>query len=186
MTPTGLLSQLHLLNRSSSTFHDQLSSILYGEEFKQQAPNLESDGLVWLVDYLDKVRRRVSFPHSSLKQPQALDILDPASCPFRKCLRELRNICGTRMILPTSYTLSSSLLNIGRQPVASGGSGDIYQGTLNGLAVCVKRVRVYSKEGPKKATKVRHQRHHSSCLPFLTCPPDPLPGGGGVETLVAP
>jgi len=90
------------------------------------------------------------------------------------------------MILPTSYTLSSSLLNIGRQPVASGGSGDIYRGTLNGLNVCVKRVRVYSKEGPKKATKVRHQRHHSSCLPLLICLADPLPGGGSVETLNAP
>ena len=90
------------------------------------------------------------------------------------------------MILPTSYTLSPSLLNIGRQPVASGGSGDIYKGTLNGSSVCAKRVRVYSKEGPKKATKVRHQRHHSSCPPLLTCLADPLPGGGGVETLVAP
>jgi len=66
---TGLLQQLHLLNRSSSTFHDQLSGILYGEEFKRQAPNLQSDGLVWLVDYLDKVRRHVSSPRSSLKQP---------------------------------------------------------------------------------------------------------------------
>ena len=186
MTPTGLLPRLHLLDRSSSTFHDQLSGILYGEEFKQQALNLQNDGLVWLVDYLDNVRRRVSLFCSLLKQAQALDALDPASPAFRKCLRELRNICGTRMILPTSYTLSSSLLNIGRQPVASGGSGDIYKGTLNGLNVCVKRVRVYSKEGPKKATKVRHQRHHTSCPPFLTCLADPLPGSGGVETLVAP
>ena len=186
MTPTGLLPQLHQLNRSSSTFQDQLSSILYGEEFRQQAPNLPSDGLVWLVDYLDKVRRRVSFLLSPLKQPQTLDILDPASPAFRKCLRELRNLCGTRMKLPTSYTLSSSLLNIGRQPVASGGSGDIYKGTLNGSMVCVKRVRVYSKEGPGKATKVRHQRHHSSCLLLLMCFTDPLPGGRGVETLGTP
>ena len=67
MALTGLLSQLHLLDRSSSTFHDQLSNILYGEEFKQQAPNLQSDGLVWLVDYMDTVRRRVSsfVPHSN-------------------------------------------------------------------------------------------------------------------------
>ena len=68
MAPTGLLQQLHYLNRSSSAFHDQLSSILYGEGFKQQALNLQSDGLVWLVDYLDNVRRRVSFIRSPLKR----------------------------------------------------------------------------------------------------------------------
>ena len=186
MTSTGLLHQLHILNRSSSTFHDKLSSILYGEEFRENAPNLETDGLVWLVDYLDKVRPRVSLLRYPLKQPQALDTLDPASPAFRKCLRELRNLCGTRMILPTSYTLLSLLLTIGRQPVASGGSGDIYKGTLSGSAVCVKRVRVYSKEGPKKATKVRHQCHHSFCPSLLTCLADPLPGGRGVETLDTP
>ena len=60
------------------------------------------------------------------------------------------------MILPTSHVLSSSLLNIGRSPVASGGSGDVYEGTLNGSKVCVKRIRMYSKDGPKEATKVRH------------------------------
>jgi len=69
MGSTGLLGQLHHLDRSSSTFHDQLSSILYGEEFRQHVPNLQSDGLVWLVDYLDKVRRRVSLLRSLLKRP---------------------------------------------------------------------------------------------------------------------
>lgn len=58
------------------------------------------------------------------------------------------------MILPTSYTLSSQALDVGRQPVASGGSGDVYEGSLHGSKVCVKRVRVYSKDGPQKATKV--------------------------------
>ena len=85
---------------------------------------------------------------------QALDILDPASPGFRKCLRELRKICGTRMILPTSCTLSSSLLNVGLHPVASGGPGDVYEGTLDGSRVCVKRVRVHTGDSPMKATKV--------------------------------
>ena len=64
------------------------------------------------------------------------------------------------MILPTSYTLSSSLLNIGPRPVASGGSGDVYKGTLDRSLVCIKRVRVYSKDGPAGATKVHHRSHH--------------------------
>ena len=58
------------------------------------------------------------------------------------------------MILPTLYTPPSQVLTIGRQPVASGGSGDVYEGTLNRSKVCVKRVRVYSVGGPEVAKKV--------------------------------
>ena len=47
-------------------------------------------------------------------------------------------------------------MDIGHQPVASGGSGDLYEATLDGSNVCVKRVRVYSKDGPGKAIRVRH------------------------------
>lgn len=39
-------------------------------------------------------------------------------------------------------------------PFASGGYGDVYHGTVNGIRVCIKRVRMYVKEDPKKATKV--------------------------------
>ena len=59
------------------------------------------------------------------------------------------------MILPTPYTFSPPVLNVSDRPVASGGSGDIFKGTLNRLSICVKRIRVYSKDGPEKATKVR-------------------------------
>jgi hypothetical protein len=117
---------------------------------------------------------------------QALDSLDPASYGFRKCLRELRHICGTKTILPTSYILSSSLLNIGRHPVASGGPGDVYEGTLNGLKVCVKRIRVYSRDGPKKVAKVRYRHDSFPCLPTLTRTTDALSRGSGVETLGPP
>jgi len=66
-------------------------------------------------------------------------------------------------ILPTSYTLSPSLLKIGRQPIASGGPGDVYEGTLKGSKVCVKRVRVYSKDTPEKATKARYPNASHAC-----------------------
>lgn len=59
-------------------------------------------------------------------------------------------------MLPTSYILSPSLLNIGHQPITSEGTRDVYEGTLNGSEVRVERVRVYSKDGPGKATKVHH------------------------------
>lgn len=133
----GPLGQLLRLNKSSSKFHDRVSNILYGQEYQQWVQGIEGDDVVALVDYLDS----------------ALDTLDPTSSGFRKCLRELRHICGTRMILPLSYTLSSRVLHIGRQPVASGGSGDVYEGTLDNIRVCVKRVRVYSRDGPQKPSE---------------------------------
>jgi len=61
------LRQLHRLYRSLPDFHDQLKGILYGEEYKQCVLNLQDDDLVWLVDYLDKVRHRVTLPRSPLK-----------------------------------------------------------------------------------------------------------------------
>jgi len=148
------LQQLHCLNRSSSGFHDQLSKTLYGEEYQHCLSNLQGDDLLWLVDYLDKVFCHITLPPSPLMPLEVLDGLDP-SCPaFRKCLRELRKICGTCGVLPTSYILTTDPLDIGPEPVDSGGFGDVYRGTLNGLPVCIKRVRAYTKHGPERAVKV--------------------------------
>ena len=63
---TPALQLLHSLDRSSSKFHDQLGNILYGEEYQRCASNLQGDDLVWLVDYLDEVRRRISLPRFPL------------------------------------------------------------------------------------------------------------------------
>ncbi|KAF9645728.1 kinase-like protein [Thelephora ganbajun] len=152
------LRKLHSLDTSSSDFGDQLCNVLYGEEYVRCVPNLVNDDPVWLIDYLNK----------------ALDHLDPSGAASRKCLRELRSICGTRAILPTSYTLSNELLDIGPDPFASGGFGDVYHGTLNGSRVCVKRVRVYIRDGPQKVAKafckeaVMWKRlDHPNVLPLL-------------------
>ena len=59
--------QLRQLNRSSPDFHDQLSNVLYGEEYQQCVQNLQDYDLVWLVDYLDNVRRHTSFPRTPLQ-----------------------------------------------------------------------------------------------------------------------
>jgi serine/threonine protein kinase len=63
--------------------------------------------------------------------------------------------------------LPGHLLNIDTFPFASGGFGDVYRGTLDGSNVCVKRVRVYIKDGPEKVAKVRCQSIRSPYLPFL-------------------
>ena len=53
------LQQLHHLDRSSPDFHDRLCNVFYGREYSQHVPDLQGDDLVWLIDYLDKVRRRI-------------------------------------------------------------------------------------------------------------------------------
>ena len=58
--------QLRRSDKSSSKFHDQLREVLCGEEYKQWALNIDGEDLVWLVDYLDKVHRRIALPHSLL------------------------------------------------------------------------------------------------------------------------
>ena len=63
----GPLKQLRRLDKSSSKFHDQVSNVLYGEEYKQWVPTIRGDDLVGLVDYLDTVCCRVSLPHSPLR-----------------------------------------------------------------------------------------------------------------------
>jgi len=168
------LEQLHRLDRSSLEFHDQVSNVLYGEEYKQWVPTIEGDDLVGLVGYLDEV----------------LDNLDPASPAFQKCLHELKDICGTKMILPPSYTLSSQDLTVG-QAIAPNGSSDLHEGKLNGSSVCIKRIKTHSE----KLTKITYQvavvwKHlkHQNIVPLLGITPDPLrlisewmPGGGLTE-----
>lgn len=62
-----VLQQLHRLDGSSSRFHDQVSNTLYGEDYQRCVRNLHGDDSAWLVDYLDKVRRRVALPRSPLR-----------------------------------------------------------------------------------------------------------------------
>ena len=69
------LQQLHRLDGSSSEFHNQLSSILYGEEYQQCLSNLQGDDPGWLVGYLNTVRRHVALPHSRLCYWRSLAVL---------------------------------------------------------------------------------------------------------------
>lgn len=56
------LERLLRLEGSSPDFHDQISNILSGEEYKSWVQVIDSRDLVrQLVDYLDKVRHHPSF-----------------------------------------------------------------------------------------------------------------------------
>ena len=151
---TPALQELHRLKGSSPNIHNQLSDVLYGEEYQQCVPILQGDDLVWLVDYLDKVCHHIAIPTLCLSQ-RRLSIVSILKCCFPQVsMRTQKHM--QRAILPTSYMLLSCILTIGSEPFASGGYGDVYEGTLHGLRICVKRMRVYIRDGPKKATKVRY------------------------------
>ena len=150
-----VLQQLRLLNRSSPDFSDKLDKILHSQAYEECAKNLDREDLVWFVDYLDKVHRHNPLPRSPLNPVQALDSLNPSHSASRKSIRELRSVGSTHMILPTSYTIASDRLTVDPLPFASGGFGDMHNGTLDGKAVCVKRLRVSGRDAMPAATKVR-------------------------------
>ena len=156
LSPTSpALRELDLLDRSSPDFHDQLCRILHGEEYVQREKNLEQDDdLVWLIDFLDEVRHHTTISRSLLKSVQALGRLDPSGDASRKCLRELRSICGSKMMFPASYILQSQHLKIDAKPFDFGSFGDVFKGSFNGSQICVKRIRVYTQDTSKTAAKV--------------------------------
>ena len=66
------LQILNRLDKSSPEFHDQLCSVLYGEEYVQCVPHLQHDDVVWLINYLDTVRCYVTSPIPHSTQPRFL------------------------------------------------------------------------------------------------------------------
>ena len=118
--------------------------------------DLKGDDPTWLVNFLDRVRLSLPPRLKAHNTAQALNTLEPSGVASRKCLRELRSICGNRGILPTYYTLPLYLLDIHPRPFASGDFGDVYQGTFNGSRVCIKHLRVSAQDDPKRILKVLH------------------------------
>ena len=77
-TPSrGPLKRLYGLDKSSSKFHDQVSGILCGEEYKRWVSDLRGNDLMGLVDYLDQVCHPVSLfaPRSSHRRFSIFSIL---------------------------------------------------------------------------------------------------------------
>ena len=163
MSHMDLLHQFRDLNQSSPEFPNQLTSLLLERGFKDRVGSLQDNDSAWLVEYLDNVRTPVILTDSPPKLVQALNILYPASpISFRKCLHELRAICGSRKILPQSCMFPGSPPSTVGWPIASKGSCDMYEGSIDDSKVCVVRLRVYSNGGPETAKSVCDRRHYLS------------------------
>jgi len=75
-------------------------------------------------------------------------ISNHASPAFQEYLHELKNICGTKEVLPKSHTLSSSLPVIALPPV----SGRVHDGTSK---IRIQRVRMHPGGDPQTFKMVR-------------------------------
>ena len=69
------LQELDRLDKSSSDFDAKFHNILYGKEYALNEKNFEKDDLVWLIDYLDEVRRDIAALFRSPLKPHRLSIV---------------------------------------------------------------------------------------------------------------
>ena len=75
-------------------------------------------------------------------------ISNHASPVFQEYLHELKNICGTKEVLPKSHTLPSSLPVIALPPA----SGRVHEGTSK---IRIQRVRMHPGGDPQMFKMVR-------------------------------
>jgi len=66
--PDPFIRQLGQLDRTSPQFSDQLATLLGGEGIREVVLNFSAQNALWLVEYLDDVRRDTSGLNRSLKQ----------------------------------------------------------------------------------------------------------------------
>ena len=164
----GTLHRFSHLNQSSSEFPGQLMNILHDKGYRDQVKSLQDHDSVWLAEYLDEVCFPVILSVSLPKLAQALDILSPISpMLFRKCLVELRAMCGSRGVLPRSYVLQKSPPKTVGWPIASRGPFNVYEGHLDDSKVCVKQLQRYSSTDPETAKHVCSRGRHLPPFPLM-------------------
>lgn len=156
MSTSQVLQRLYSLDTSSPDFLRHLYCLIQNDEEDQYLSSLRGSELTRLVNFLDEVCPLfLAFPQLT-KQKQTVRILGAAPIVddmFRRCLHKLRVICSDHAILPSWYTISGDLAQIGNNPVAVGGFSEVWRGTHNGRNVCIKRLKV-SDQSREAAEKV--------------------------------
>ena len=107
-----------------------------------------------LLEVFDKVRSvKYTFPRVGSQRryiAQALQTTTYDATIFKR----FRQLCGQTGLLPTSHTIPVTLIRTSEHPVASGGFGDVWEGTYNDKPVAIKALRVYRGEDIRKVRKV--------------------------------
>ena len=62
MNPPEPLQKLHNLDKTSPQFYQEINEFIRGKDYREAVPNLQGEGLTWLVDYLDGVSLQTVFP----------------------------------------------------------------------------------------------------------------------------
>lgn len=75
----------------------------------------------------------------------------------------LRQLCGSRGILPASLTLSGSVKTTNDRPQASGGFAEVWVGRHRGHKVAIKALRIYANDDMAKVKKVSSTCAHLYC-----------------------
>ena len=99
MPPSNPLKTLRNLDGTSPDFHNQLVDLIRGSEYRDAIPNLEGEGLAWLVDYLENVSLHNVSPHPALTAgPRSSAIsLIPAVSRFENRWTSSKGYVASRM-----------------------------------------------------------------------------------------
>lgn len=73
-----------------------------------------------------------------------------------KLFKKFRQLCGRAGLLPVSHIIPENLIQTTEHPVASGSSGDVWEGIYNDKRVAIRALRVYKEDDVRKVRKVIH------------------------------
>ena len=165
MATSQVLRHLYSLETSSPEFHRQLYRLLQNDEEEEYLSTLQGPELTELVDFLDTVRAlpSVSFELTD-RASQALGVTLVTDDISRRCLHKLQLICSNYGILPSSYAISGELTRVGNDPIGTGGFADVWEGTHNGIKVCIKCLRV-TQQSRRSVEKVNIRSQHTFFVP---------------------
>ena len=166
MATSQVLRHLYSLETSSPEFHRQLYRLLQNDEEEEYLSTLQGPELTELVDFLDTVRAlpSVSFELTD-RASQALGVTLVTDDISRRCLHKLQLICSNHGILPSSYAISGELTRVGNDPIGTGGFADVWEGTHNGIKVCIKCLRV-TQQSRRSVEKVNIWSQHTFSCPL--------------------
>ncbi|KAJ3753816.1 kinase-like domain-containing protein, partial [Lentinula raphanica] len=95
----------------------------------------------------------------------------------RSCFSLICYLVKRIRALPLSLLVIKDVARVGRNPVAGGGFADVWRGTMNGQAVCLKVLRLVTEQDEEARTVVRkrfcrealvwRQLKHPHILPLL-------------------
>ena len=109
-----------------------------------------------LLEVFDKVRSvtraisRMDFHHRCTKQALTSATYDVT------IFEQFWQLCGRTGLLPTSHILPERCIQTTEHPAASGGFGDVWEGTCNDKLVAIKALRVHKGDDIRKVRKVSH------------------------------